>query len=69
MVVNSAGSALDESSGEITLVSAGGGTSSAAVTRLSLIHRTRAPWAAKDGTTCTWVYIRRRGRDPEPFRP
>lgn len=54
-------SALDETSGEIGLVSANGGTSSAAVTRLSLVHRTRAPWGRRRGPECTWVYIRRGG--------
>jgi hypothetical protein len=54
-------SALDETSGEIALVAANGGTSSAAVTRLSLVHRTRAPWGRRRGPECTWVYIRRGG--------
>lgn len=52
-------SALDGTSGEITLASTKGGTSSAAVTRLSLVHRTRAPWGRRRGPECTWVYIRR----------
>ena len=52
-------SALDESSGEITQVSTNGRTSSAAVTRLALIPRTRGPWASKGRGTCTWVYLRR----------
>jgi hypothetical protein len=52
-------SALDGTSGEITMVSANGVTSSAAVTRLSLVHRTRAPWGRRRGPDFTWVYIRR----------
>ncbi len=52
-------SALDGTSGEIAMVSANGGTSSAAVTRLSLVHRTRAPWGRRRGPDVRWVYIRR----------
>jgi len=52
-------SPLDGTSGEITMVSANGGTSSAAVTRLSLVHRTPAPWGRRRGPDFTWVYIRR----------
>jgi len=52
-------SALDGTSGEIAMVSANGGTSSAAVTRLSLVHRTRAPWGRRRGPDVMWVYIRR----------
>jgi hypothetical protein len=64
-------SALDETSGEIALVSTNGGTSSAAVTRLSLVHRTRAPWGRRRGPDCTWVYIRREkgGRSAMPGMP
>ena len=52
-------SALDERSGEVTLVSANGRVTSAAVTRLSLVHRTRVPGA--EGLEFTWIYIRRAG--------
>jgi hypothetical protein len=52
-------SALDGTSGEITMVSTNGGMSSAAVTRLSLVHRTRVPWGRRRGPDFTWVYIRR----------
>ena len=63
-------SALDETSGEIALRSTNGGTSSAAVTRLSLVHRTRAPWSRRRGLEDTWVYIRRGpGRREDPIRP
>ncbi|HEU5039907.1 MAG TPA: hypothetical protein VFT84_03740 [Gemmatimonadales bacterium] len=66
-VIESAGtwqflaSALDDRSGEVTLLSANGRTTSAAVTRLSLVHRTRVPAAGMDGLEFTWVYIRRAG--------
>ena len=53
-------SALDDESGEITLVSAHGAVSSAAVTWLSLVHRTGPPWRAERGHASTWVYLRRR---------
>jgi hypothetical protein len=52
-------SALDQTSGEVAMVAANGGTSSAAVTRLSLVHRARAPWGRRRGPECTWVYLRR----------
>jgi hypothetical protein len=44
-------SALDETSGEVTLLSATGCTSTAAVTRISLVQR--------DPSGSTWVYLRR----------
>ena len=67
-VIESAGtwrflaSALDERSGEVTLLSANGRTTSAAVTRLSLVHRTRVPQRETDGLEFTWIYIRRVGQ-------
>lgn len=54
-------SALDERSGEVTLLSANGRTTSAAVTRLSLVHRTRVPGPGMEGVEFTWIYIRRAG--------
>ncbi|HYC31693.1 MAG TPA: hypothetical protein VEB59_05350 [Gemmatimonadales bacterium] len=56
-------SALDERSGEVTLLSANGPVTSAAVTRLSLVHRTRVPsgGAEATGAELTWVYLRRPG--------
>jgi hypothetical protein len=50
-------SALDETSGEIAIVSANGRTTYAAVTRLSLVHRTPSEWGRREAET-TWVYIR-----------
>jgi hypothetical protein len=52
-------SALDDRSGEVTLDSAGGGRSSAAVTRLSLVHRTRVPGDRAEALEITWIYLRR----------
>jgi hypothetical protein len=50
-------SALDPTSGEIRLGS-GAGQTSAAVTGVSLVHRTRGP-ELPPGTQVHWVYIRR----------
>lgn len=50
-------SALDPTSGEIRLSSAGGQTS-AAVTGVSLVHRTRTPEPPPE-VESHWVYIRR----------
>jgi len=50
-------SALDPTSGEIRLTSKLGQTS-AAVTGVSLVHRTRAP-EMRPGAQAHWVYIRR----------
>ena len=50
-------SALDQTSGEIRL-SSGLGQTSAAVTGVSLVHRTRGPELAP-GAQGHWVYIRR----------
>lgn len=64
-VIESAGtwrflaSALDDRSGEVTLMSANGRATSAAVTRLSLVHRTRVPAPGMQGVEFTWVYLRR----------
>jgi hypothetical protein len=44
-------SVLDETSGEVALLSANGCTSTAAVTRISLVQR--------DPSGSTWVYLRR----------
>jgi hypothetical protein len=54
-------SALDQSSGEVLLVSDGGQTTSAAVTGLSLVYRTLAPGAVAQvhRLECNWVYVRR----------
>lgn len=66
-VVESAGtwrflaSALDDRSGEITLCPAGGRSTSAAVTRLSLVHRALVPGAGPEGVELTWVYLKRAG--------
>jgi hypothetical protein len=54
-------SALDERSGELSLLSATGRSTTAAVTRLSLVHRTRVPVPRAAGLEFTWVYIRRAG--------
>jgi hypothetical protein len=54
-------SALDERSGELSLLSTTGRLTSAAVTRLSLVHRTRVPLPRAQGLEFTWVYIRRAG--------
>jgi hypothetical protein len=56
-------SALDDRSGEVTLLSAHGRTTSAAVTRLSLVHRTRVPAEEASGVEFTWVYIRKADRE------
>ena len=45
------GSALDETSGDVTLMSTNGCTRTAAVTRISLVQR--------DPSGSTWVYLRR----------
>jgi hypothetical protein len=50
-------SALDRTSGEIRL-SSGRGQTSAAVTGVSLVHRTQGP-ALPPGAQAHWVYIRR----------
>jgi hypothetical protein len=50
-------SVLDRTSGEIRL-SSGLGQTSAAVTGVSLVHRTRGP-ALPPGARAHWVYIRR----------
>jgi hypothetical protein len=50
-------SALDPTSGEIRLTS-GLGQTSAAVTGVSLVHRTRGP-ELPTGAQAHWVYIRR----------
>ena len=52
-------SALDDSSGEVLLVPANGPTTSAAVTGLSLVYRTRVSGALVQGIECNWVYVRR----------
>jgi hypothetical protein len=62
-------SALDGRSGEVSLMSAHGRATSAAVTPLSLVHSTRVPGASSDGLELTWVYLRRASRSgagPEP---
>ena len=51
-------SALDGQSGEVSFRSLGGRLTSAAVTRLSLVHRTRVP-AHGGAVEYTWVYLRR----------
>lgn len=52
-------SALDDSSGEVLLTPASGPPTSAAVTGLSLVYRTRIPGALVQGIECNWVYVRR----------
>jgi hypothetical protein len=53
-------SALDDSSGEVLLVSAHGQTTSAAVTGLSLVYRTRFPRGAEvQRIECNWIFVRR----------
>jgi hypothetical protein len=54
-------SAVDDRSGEVSLLSADGRATSAAVTRLSLVHRARVPGTGPAGLEFTWVYIRRAG--------
>jgi hypothetical protein len=54
-------SALDDRSGEVSLLSAIGRATNAAVTRLSLVHRTRVPGTGPEGLEFTWVYLRRAG--------
>ena len=56
-------SALDHRSGEVSLLSAHGRATTAAVTRLSLVHRTRVPGGVA-GLEGTWVYLRRVGVRP-----
>src|SRR5512134_1381086 len=55
-------SALDDRSGEVSLLSVSGRATTAAVTRLSLVHRTRVPGSGPEGLEFTWVYIRRAWR-------
>jgi hypothetical protein len=52
-------SALDDSSGEVLLTPANGPPTSAAVTDLSLVYRTRVPGALVQAMECNWVYVRR----------
>lgn len=46
-------SALDDTAGDVTLISENGRTTTAAVTRLSLVQR--------DAVGLTWIYLRRKG--------
>jgi hypothetical protein len=52
-------SALDDSSGEVLMVSASGPTTGAAVTDVSLVYRTRASGAQVHRIEYNWVYVRR----------
>jgi hypothetical protein len=51
-------SALDPSSGEVLLIPPEGPTTSAAVTGVSLVHRSRGPEAAGDRREANWIYVR-----------
>jgi len=52
-------SALDDSSGEVILMAATGPATSAAVTGLSLIYRTRVPGGQLHRIEYSWVFVRR----------
>ena len=51
-------SALDPTSGEVLLTPAEGPTTSAAVTGVSLVHRTRGPQASGEYREANWIYVR-----------
>ena len=51
-------SALDPTSGEVLLIPPAGPTTSAAVTGVSLVHRTRGPEAGGDRKEANWIYVR-----------
>jgi hypothetical protein len=51
-------SALDPTSGEVLLTPAEGPTTSAAVTGVSLVHRTRGPQASGEYQEANWIYVR-----------
>jgi len=51
-------SALDPTSGEVLLTASEGPTTSAAVTGVSLVHRTRGPQASGGYWEANWIYVR-----------
>jgi hypothetical protein len=51
-------SALDPTSGEVLLIPSEGPTTSAAVTGVSLVHRTRGPEVGGDRRDANWIYVR-----------
>lgn len=51
-------SALDSTSGEVLLTSSDGRITSAAVTGVSLVHRTRGPEGNGDQREANWIYVR-----------
>jgi hypothetical protein len=51
-------SALDPTSGEVLLTGTEGQTTSAAVTGVSLVHRTRGPDGGGHRREANWIYVR-----------
>ena len=51
-------SALDPTSGEVQLTPSEGPVTSAAVTGVSLVHRTRGPQASGQYAEANWIYVR-----------
>jgi hypothetical protein len=51
-------SALDPTSGEVLLTSPDGQITSAAVTGVSLVHRTRGPQGGGEVRDANWIYVR-----------
>jgi len=51
-------SALDPTSGEVLLATPEGPSTSAAVTGVSLVHRTREPWDQRGRAESNWIYVR-----------
>ena len=51
-------SALDPTSGEVLLSPADGPSTSAAVTGVSLVHRTRGPSDLRGRAESNWIYVR-----------
>ncbi len=51
-------SALDPTSGEVLLTPPEGPSTSAAVTGVSLVHRTRGPCDQRGGPESNWIYVR-----------
>ena len=51
-------SALDPTSGEVLLTTPDGQITTAAVTGVSLVHRTRGPQGGGDPRDANWIYVR-----------
>lgn len=51
-------SALDPTSGEVQLAPSDGAATSAAVTGVSLVHRTRGPRGRAERIEANWIYVR-----------